>query len=60
VHFRFFNGFNSSFQHQQQVLVAVERAKQITMAELNALMQVRKLTLMCALSMWYLLHSNDL
>ena len=28
------------FQHQQQVAVAVERAKQITMAELNAVMQV--------------------
>ncbi len=27
-------------QHQQQVAVAVERAKQITMAELNAVMQV--------------------
>jgi len=28
-------------EHQQQVAVAVERAKQITMAELNAVMQVR-------------------
>ena len=32
--------FNLQFQHQQQVAVAVERAKQITMAELNAVMQV--------------------
>ena len=30
-----------SGEHQQQVAVAVERAKQITMAELNAVMQVR-------------------
>ena len=30
----------SLFQHQQQVAVAVERAKQITMQELNAVMQV--------------------
>ena len=29
-------------QHQQQVAMAVERAKQITMAELNQAMQVRK------------------
>jgi hypothetical protein len=29
-----------SLQHQQQVAMAVERAKQITMAELNAVMQV--------------------
>jgi len=29
-------------QHQQQVVMAVERAKQITMAELNAVMQVKK------------------
>ena len=28
-------------EHQQQVAVAVERAKQITMTELTALMQVR-------------------
>jgi len=32
-----------SGEHQQQVAVAVERAKQITMAELNAVMQVRGL-----------------
>ena len=31
---------SSSLQHQGQVAVAVERAKQITMAELNAVMQV--------------------
>ena len=30
-----------SGEHQQQVAMAVERAKQITMAELNAVMQVR-------------------
>ena len=29
-----------SGEHQQQVAMAVERAKQITMAELNAVMQV--------------------
>jgi hypothetical protein len=28
-------------QHQQQVALAVDRAKQITMAELNAVMQVK-------------------
>ena len=28
------------FQHQQQVAMAVDRAKQINMAELNAIMQV--------------------
>ena len=33
-------GDPSLFQHQQQVAVAVERAKQITMQELNAVMQV--------------------
>ena len=31
---------SSFFQHQQQVALAVDRAKQITMAELNAVMQV--------------------
>ena len=31
-----------SGEHQQQVAMAVERAKQITMAELNAVMQVNK------------------
>ena len=28
------------FQHQQQVALAVDRAKQITITELNAVMQV--------------------
>lgn len=32
-----------SFQHQQQVAQAVERAKQVTMAELNAIIGVRGL-----------------
>ena len=31
----------SSPQHQQQVAAAVERAKQVTMVELNAIMGVR-------------------
>ena len=29
-----------SFQHQQQVLTAVERAKQVSMSELNAIIGV--------------------
>lgn len=29
------------FQHQQQVATAVERAKQVTMTELNAIIGVR-------------------
>ena len=32
---------NSHFQHQQQVATAVERAKQVTMTELNAIIGVR-------------------
>ena len=30
----------SSFQHQQQVVTAVERAKQVSMSELNAIIGV--------------------
>ena len=30
----------ASFQHQQQVVTAVERAKQVTMTELNAIVGV--------------------
>ncbi len=29
------------FQHQQQVVTAVERAKQVTMSELNSIIGVR-------------------
>ena len=32
--------FADSFQHQQQVLTAVERAKQVSMSELNAIIGV--------------------
>ena len=32
--------FPCSFQHQQQVLTAVERAKQVSMSELNAIIGV--------------------
>lgn len=35
-----FNMLIIQFQHQSQVAIAVDRAKQITMAELNAVMQV--------------------
>lgn len=33
-----------SFQHQQQVLTAVERAKQVSMSELNAIIGVSATT----------------
>jgi hypothetical protein len=33
---------SSDFQHQQQVATAVERAKQVTMTELNAIIGVRQ------------------
>ena len=36
--------FPSSFQHQQQVLTAVERAKQVSMSELNAIIGVSATT----------------
>ena len=36
--------FSSRLQHQTQVAMTVDRAKQITMAELNAVMQVRRPT----------------
>jgi len=39
-------------QHQQQVAAAVERAKQVTMQELNAIIGVR-----CYFSLSYLLDS---
>ena len=34
--------FYWKFQHQQQVVTAVERAKQVSMSELNAIIGVRK------------------
>ena len=36
----FFNYSKLLFQHQQQVLAAIERAKQVTMADLNAIIGV--------------------
>lgn len=38
----FINYFYYAFQHQSQVLTAVERAKQVTMTELNAIIGVSK------------------
>ena len=37
---QYFIVFADSFQHQQQVLTAVERAKQVSMSELNAIIGV--------------------
>lgn len=53
------------FQHQQQVVQAVERAKQVTMAELNAVIGVRGLpglppTVCIPLFILTLQHKNTL
>ena len=46
-----------SQEHQQQVVQAVERAKQVTMAELNAIIGVRGLSILALIILVFVISS---